>query len=104
MGEKTSAPSWIGPVAGAVILIGGYVAYEQWHERDQHEKSCASMKRAWMSSTDAMMAGANDVMGRAKSKSDILNPEITGPLAQNTALSGTLDAQCPGWVKKQYSQ
>lgn len=101
MAEKASAPSWIGPLAGALILVAGYVAYQQWHEHDQHEIRCASLKRAFLANGDSLVAGSS-ALDNAKDRAAILSPAITGPLTQSTALSSALDMECPGWIQKQY--
>lgn len=97
--------NWIGPVLGAVILIGGYVAYQEWRENDQHEKQCAAMKRLFMSNMNSLTGPVDSAIAESMKRGDrspMGEPSIVAGVAGNQVVMNTLDAQCPGWAQKQY--
>ena len=102
MSEKQT-PNWVGPVAGAVILIGGYVGYQEWKEGDQKTEACANLKRAFNSNMDSMMGPAESAIAASKKAG---NQAPMGSLADSVAANqlvlNQLNAECPGWEKANY--
>lgn len=101
MAETKASNQWIGPVLGATILIGGYVAYQEWNKGSEHDRMCASLKRQFQANMDAMMSsGAVERSIKEGNQSPML--AIAGDVAANKEVMTTLEAQCPGWTTKQY--
>ena len=84
--KVSNGASWLGPVIAAIILVGGYVGYQQWHEYAKHEAQCAALKRTYFSNSPLDQDRSSLLVWAATSKS----------------LYSTLDAQCPGWMTKLY--
>jgi hypothetical protein len=95
--------TWLGPVLGAAILVGGYVAYDRWKEADRHDRECAALKRSFMGNWNAMSGSIDSAIGTAQregNQSAILG--VAGSVAANQVVMDTLNAKCPGWETKQY--
>jgi hypothetical protein len=102
MSEKQT-PNWVGPVAAAVILVGGYVGYQEWKEGDQEAEACASLKRAFNSNMDAMIGPAESAIAASK-KAGNQAPmsSLAGSVAANQLVLNQLNAECAGWEKASY--
>ena len=103
MAESKATPSWVGPVVGALILVGGYIAYQQWHEYSQREQECAQLKRLFTSNMKQMMGPAEAAMNESiKEGNQTPMLGLSGSAGANQAVVDTLNVKCPGWVTKQY--
>jgi hypothetical protein len=99
--ETKADKSWMGPVLGALILIGGYVAYQEWNKGNAHEEMCAALKRRFQANmTDMMGSGAIERSIKAGNQSPMAS--IAADVASNKQVMKTLDTECPGWIEKQY--
>jgi hypothetical protein len=101
--NKRQTPSWVGPVAGAVILVGGYVGYQEWKEHDLHSKECARLKRLFNSNFTEMMGPTEDAIREAKrvgNQSPMAS--LAGDVAANQVVLERLNADCPGWETTNY--
>ena len=96
-------PNWVGPVAAAIILIGGYVAYQEWKEGDLQTDNCARLKRAFQANMDAMMGPAQSAIEESK-KVGNQSPMagLAGDVAANQQVMNQLNAECPGWETASY--
>ena len=94
---------WIGPVLGAAVLIGGYVAYDHWREGNRQDRECAAMKRSFVNNMNAM-AGPTDAAVAESNRVGNQSPmaSLTGAVMANQVVMDRLNAQCPGWQTKQY--
>ena len=105
VGERPGVSNWIGPVLGAVILIVGYIAYQQWHEQDEHKKQCASLVRSFTSNFNSMTAPLGSAIDQAQSQhsqAPMAQPSLVIGAAAGETMMQTLDAQCPGWKELRY--
>lgn len=95
--------TWVGPVLGAMVLIGGYVAYDQWRSANERDKECAALKRSFLGNMNRMAGPADQAIADAKRQRSLAPMEsLAGSVAANKVVMDTLDDQCPGWVTKQY--
>jgi hypothetical protein len=101
MAEAKANNQWLGSVLGALILVGGYVAYQEWNKGSEHDRMCASLKRQFQTNFDAIVGSG--VIERSKQAGN-QSPmhDVAGDVAANSEVMRTLDAQCPGWQTKQY--
>jgi len=100
MTEKVEK-SWLGPVVGALILIGGYVAYQEWNKANSHDEMCAALKRRFTANVNEMM-GSGAIEESIKVGNQSPMAQLTPSVSANAEVMKTLDTECPGWVRKQY--
>ena len=99
--NKRPDNSWKGPVFGALILVVGFVGYQEWNKGSEHDRMCSSLKKRFLAGvTDSSVSGAIERSVKAGNQRPML--DIAGDVAANQEIMRTLDAECPGWVKKQY--
>jgi hypothetical protein len=100
---KKQTPNWVGPVAAAVILIGGYVAYQEWKEGDVKTENCARLKRAFQSNMNAMMGPAESAIAESKRVGNqVPMDSLAGQVGANQLVLNQLNAECPGWETASY--
>ena len=103
MADAKATPNWVGPVVGALILVGGYIAYQEWYEHSQADQQCAELKRMFTSNMNQMMGPAEAAMNESlKEGNQSPMASLSGSVGANQAVVDTLNAKCPGWVTKQY--
>ena len=99
--EAKGGNSWIGPVLAALILIGGYIAYQEYNKRSSHDEMCAALKREFQSNFNGMMeSGA--IEQSLKQGNQAPMAQLAPAAAANQQVMETLNAECPEWVTKQY--
>jgi hypothetical protein len=88
---------------GALILIGGYVAYDHWKETNREDRECAALKRSFVSNMNSMMGPADTAIAESNRIGN-QSPmgSLAGNVAANQAVMDALNARCPGWQEKQY--
>ena len=101
--DGKSAPSWVGPVAAAVALAGGYIGYDQWREGSRHDRECANLKRQFQSNMNAMLGPAEDAIQRSREAGNQAPmADLSGSVAANKTVFDELNANCPGWIEGAY--
>lgn len=101
--EGKSAPTWLGPVAAAVILVAGYIGYDQWRAGSREQGECANLKRQFESNMDAMRAPTEDAIRRSREAGNLLPMgDMAGSVTANQEVLDRLNAECPGWIEGAY--
>ncbi len=94
---KKDTPNWVGPVVAALILVGGFIAYNEWKETDRESEECARLKALFESNTQSLLGtGAVKESKRAGNQSPM--GSIAGDVAANGIVLDRLNAECPGWM------
>ena len=83
----------------SALLLGGYIAYDQWRERQQ----CVTLKRQFFANMNEMMGPAEAAIAESQR---VGNQSPMGSLAtrveENRLVMNRLNAECPGWQTGRY--
>ena len=81
----------------AAFLLGGYIAYDQWRERQE----CVVLARRFEVNFNSIIGtGVLDEAKRVGSQAPMLG--VADRVGQNSQVMNQLDAQCPGWREGKY--
>jgi hypothetical protein len=84
-------------VVVAAVLLGGYIAYDQWRERQE----CVVLARRFAVNFNSIIGtGVIDEAKREGSQAPMLG--VADRVAQNSDVMNQLDAKCPGWREGKY--
>lgn len=85
-------------LAVAAFLLGGYIAYDQWQEREE----CEVLARRFEVNFNSIMGtGVVEEAQRVGNQSPMLG--VADKVADNSDLMNQLDAQCVGWREGEYN-
>ncbi len=101
MADAKTGNNWLGPVLGALILVGGYIAYQEYNKRSSHDGMCASLKRQFENNLNDI-TGSGAIEQSLKEGSQAPMAQLGPAVAANQQVMETLNAECPGWQTRQY--
>jgi len=83
--------------AVAAFLLAGYIAYDQWQERQE----CVVLARQFEVNFHSIVAtGVVEEAKRVEDQSPMLG--VADRVSDNSKVMNRLDAQCPGWREQKY--
>lgn len=104
MPEQRSRSSNAGPIIiAALILLGGYIAYDQWRQHDQRSNGCTILKRQFTENMNAMAGPTESAIEESKrvgSQMPMLS--LAGKVEENQRVMNRLNVECPGWQSGKY--
>jgi hypothetical protein len=101
--ERPRSSSARSIIVAAIILLGGYIAYDQWRQRDQHSSECATLKRQFSNNMDSMIGPTEQAIAESKrvgNQAPMLS--IADRVAENQRVMNRLNVECPGWQAGKY--
>ncbi len=100
--ENKANSSWLGPVAAALILVGGYIGYDQWSKYHEHEQMCGRLKREFSSNTETLLNESIDRTKKAGNSSPMLG--LVGSIGANQMVLNQLNTNCADWMSHDYGK
>ena len=92
-----SIPNWVGPLAAAILLIGGYIGYRGWENYNIRSKECARLAAEYENMRDAMVESGDIQENRLIVSSQAKLIDDVGSPASKLRY---LEAHCSGWMAK----
>jgi hypothetical protein len=90
-------------IIAALILLGGYIAYDQWRQHDQHSGECATLKRQFTGNMNSMIGPVNSAIDESKREGNqIPMLSVADRVQENQRVMNRLNVECPDWQAGKY--